>query len=139
MCVDVCMREVRLPFARQLQTAELVQSEAGQLAPQQAEVEIVGVGEIGRRRGWGLRGGRMLWPQLHAALRRARIAVRQRLHEVRVQRAAVRARHHVAVVAEVVQPLRRMQHWFVARITLYAFSATRHGSEDIVGVHGTQH
>jgi hypothetical protein len=44
----------------------------------------------------------------------------------------------VTVVAEEIEALGGMQDRLVARIALYAFGAARHGSKNIVRVHGTQ-
>lgn len=112
----------RLPRARQLESTELVETEAGQFAPQQSQVQVAEVCHRRRRRQrrrLGRDGGRGLWPHLEAPRRRlATVAVGEGLHEVGVQRAAVRARHHVAVVAEEVQPLGRVQHRLEACVTL---------------------
>jgi hypothetical protein len=50
----------------------------------------------------------------------------------------MRTRHYVTVVAEEIEALGGMQDRLVARIALYAFGAARHGSKNIVRVHGTQ-
>lgn len=60
----------------------------------------------------------MLRPHLQRSRELTGVAEGQRLDEVRVQRATVRARHHVAVVAEEVQSLRWMQHRLVTGVTL---------------------
>jgi hypothetical protein len=44
----------------------------------------------------------------------------------------------VTVIAEEIEALGGMQDRLVARIALYAFGAARHGSKNIVRVHGTQ-
>lgn len=59
----------------------------------------------------------MLWPY-HRTRHLPLIAVRQGLHEVRVHRAAVGARHLVAVVAEEVEAVRGAQDRLTAGVAL---------------------
>lgn len=102
------MPATSLPRTCQLQATEFIEAEAGQFAPQQPQVQVEGLVRRRCRRQLGLDGGRGLWPHLQGSRRLAHVAVGQGLHKVGIQRATMRARHHVAVVAEEVQPLGRV-------------------------------
>ena len=77
---------------------------------------IKGVGSWGR--GGGLQLGLMLWDLREILLRLPRVAEADGLDEVRVLHGAVRAGHHVAVVAVEVEALHRVQQHLEARIAL---------------------
>lgn len=60
----------------------------------------------------------MLWELREARLRLPGVAEGDRLHEVHVLHGAVRAGHHVAVVAVEVEALHRVQEQFEAVVAL---------------------
>ena len=78
---------------------------------------IKGVGSWGR--GGGLQLGLMLWDLREILLRLPRVAEADGLDKVRVLHGAVRAGHHVAVVAVEVEALHRVQQHLEARIALW--------------------